>query len=52
MEFSYGGHEMDSSGIVVVETGNSAGLVLKEQLVVGLTHYDTMEIDDIVDYFG
>ena len=26
LEFSYGGHDMENSGIVVVDKGNSAGL--------------------------
>lgn len=49
LEFSYGGHEVESSGIVVVEKGNSAGLVLKESIAVGCTFYSADEIDEIVD---
>lgn len=52
MEFSFGGHDSEYSGLVVVDKGNSAGLVLKETLVVGVTYYDPEEIDDITDYFG
>lgn len=52
LEFSYGGHEEDNTGIVVVDKGNSAGLVLKETLPVGVTYYSPDEIDDIVDTFG
>ena len=51
-EISYGGHDKPVSGIVVVEEGNCAGLVLKEKLVVGLTYYNSDEIDEIVDYLG
>ena len=51
-EFSYGGHDYDVSGIVVVEAGNSAGLTLKERLPVGITYYCDFEIDDIVRRFG
>ena len=49
LEFSYGGHDMENSGIVVVDKGNSAGLVLKESLPVGLTYYSGDEIDEIID---
>ena len=52
LEFSYGGHEMDSSGIVVVDKGNSAGLVLRESLPVGISYYSPDEIDEVVDTFG
>ena len=52
LEFSYGGHDEESSGIVVVDKGNTAGLVLKETLAVGLTYYSGDEIDDIIDTFG
>lgn len=52
LEFSYGGHEEDTSGIVVVDKGNSAGLTLKESLPIGVTYYSPDEIDDIVDTFG
>ena len=52
LEFSYGGHDMESSGIVVVDKGNSAGLELKESLPVGLTYYSGDEIDEIVEEFG
>ena len=52
MEFSYGGHNEALSGIVVVNQGNSAGLVLKERLPVGVTYYSPDEIDEIVEYFG
>ena len=49
LEFSYGGHENSNSGIVVVDKGNSAGLVLKESIPVGITYYSADEIDEIVD---
>lgn len=49
LEFSYGGHECETSGIVVVDKGNSAGLVLKESIPVGRTFYSADEIDEIVD---
>ena len=52
LEFSYGGHDMEASGIVVVDKGNTAGLTLKESLPVGLTYYSGDEIDDIIDTFG
>ena len=51
-EFSYGGHDQECSGIVCVESGNSAGLTLKEKLPVGITFYNEDEIDDIVCRFG
>ena len=51
-EFSYGGHDYDCSGIVVVEAGNNAGLTLKERLPVGITYYVEEEIDEIVKTFG
>lgn len=51
-EFSYGGHDKACSGIVVVERGKSAGLVLKESLPIGTTHYNDLEIEEIIDYFG
>jgi hypothetical protein len=51
-EFSYGGHDYDCSGIVVVEAGNCAGLTLKERIPVGVTYYCEDEIDDIVRAFG
>jgi len=51
-EFSYGGHDYDCSGIVVVQAGNCAGLTLKERLPVGVTYYNEDEIDDIVRAFG
>lgn len=51
-EFSYGGHDYELSGIVVVEAGNSAGLTLKERLPVGVTYYNEYEIDEIVRDFG
>ena len=35
LEFSHGGHDEDSAGTVVVLKGNSAGLKLKESIVVG-----------------
>ena len=52
LEFSYGGHNEDSSGIVVVDQGNSAGLQLREALPIGMTYYSGFEIDEIVDNFG
>ena len=52
LEFSYGGHNEDTSGIVVVERGNSAGLELRESLPIGFTYYTGNEIDEIVDFFG
>ena len=51
-EFSYGGHDYDCSGIVVVEAGNTAGLTLKEKIPVGITFYNEDEIDDIIINFG
>jgi PPPDE putative peptidase domain len=51
-EFSYGGHDYDVSGIVVVEAGNCAGLTLKERIPVGVTYYLEEEIDEIVKNFG
>ena len=51
-EFSYGGHDYSFSGIVVVESGNTAGLTLKEKLPVGITYYNEDEIDEIVKKFG
>lgn len=51
-EFSYGGHDYDVSGIVVVEAGNCAGLTLKERLPVGVTYYCEDEIDDIIKQYG
>ena len=39
LEFSYGGHEHALPGIVVVNKGNSAGLVLRESIPVGTTYY-------------
>lgn len=38
-EFSYGGHSFNTSGTVVVNRGNSAGLVLKESIPVGTTYF-------------
>lgn len=52
LELSYGGHEMDSPGTVVVYKGNSAGLTLKEIVEVGKTYFDLEEINNITDYFG
>ena len=52
LEFSYGGHDMETSGIVVVDKGNSAGLVLKESLPIGFTYYSGDEIDEVIDTFG
>ena len=52
LEVSYGGHDEDSSGIVVVDKGNNAGLELKESLAVGITYYSADEIDEIIDNFG
>ena len=52
MEFSFGGHDLDQSGIVVVPKGNSAGLRLKESIPVGVTFYSSDEVDEIVEYFG
>ena len=52
LEFSYGGHEEEDTGIVVVDKGNSAGLTLRESILVGVTHYSADEVDDIVDTFG
>lgn len=52
LEFSYGGHEYDHSGIVCVDVGNSAGLTLKEQIPVGITYYTEDEIDDVIYSFG
>lgn len=52
LEFSYGGHDLEASGIVVVDKGNTAGLILKESLPVGMTYYSGDEIDDIIDNFG
>ena len=51
-EFSYGGHEHERSGIVVVEQGNSAGLILKERLPIGFTYYSCDDMDEIIDFFG
>lgn len=47
-EFSYGGHDCSSSGIVCVEAGNSAGLTLKERLPVGISYYSEDELDEII----
>ena len=52
LEFSFGGHDMETSGIVVVDRGNSAGLELRESLPIGITYYTGNEIDDWVDCFG
>ena len=52
MEFSYGGHNLPVSGIVVVNKGNTAGLVLKESIAVGVTHYISSEIDVIAKELG
>jgi deubiquitinase DESI2 len=52
LEFSYGGHDKESSGIVIVEEGNSAGLELKEKLAIGDTYFTSDEIDDIIDGLG
>lgn len=52
LEFSYGGHDYDNSGIVCVEAGNSAGLTLKEKIPVGITYYQEEEIDEIMSAFG
>lgn len=52
LEFSYGGHDQAESGIVVVDKGNSAGLVLRESICVGMTYYSGDEVDDIVEEFG
>ena len=52
LEFSFGGHDEASSGIVVVDKGNTAGLELKESLPVGVTHYSSDEVDEAVDAFG
>ena len=52
LEFSYGGHDSQSSGTVVVLKGNSAGLTLKESIPVGVTHYNLDEINDILKYLG
>lgn len=51
-EFSYGGHDFKTSGVVCVEAGNSAGLTLKEKLPVGITYYNEEEVEDIVIQFG
>ena len=51
-EFSYGGHDFPSSGIVVVKTGNTAGLPLKERIPVGITNYTEDEVNNIVWEFG
>ena len=40
LEFSYGGHDEDSPGTVVVLKGNSASLTLKESIPVGTTYFD------------
>lgn len=52
LEFSFGGHDQDSSGIVVVPKGNSAGLRLKESIPVAFTFYSSDEVDEIVEWFG
>jgi len=52
LEFSYGGHDLDQPGTVVVVQGNSAGLTLKERIPVGETHYTSDEVNQLVDYFG
>lgn len=52
LEFSYGGHDEDSPGTVVVLKGNSAGLTLKEQIPVGVTYFSLDEINSITNYFG
>ena len=51
-EFSYGGHAKERSGIVVVQEGDSAGLVLKESLPIGYTCYGSDEMDEAIEYFG
>jgi len=51
-EFSYGGHDYPTSGIVVVRHGNSAGLTLKESIPVGITNYSEDEVNQIVYEFG
>ena len=51
-EFSYGGHDQKSSGIVCVDAGNSAGLTLKEKIPVGITYYNQDEIDEIINHLG
>ena len=52
LEFSFGGHEEECSGIVVVDVGNQAGLELKESLAIGVTHMGYDEIDEVVEQFG
>lgn len=52
LEFSYGGHNDESPGTVVVHKGNSAGLKLKESIPVGVTYFDFNEINSITDNFG
>ena len=52
LEFSYGGHDEDSAGTVVVLKGNSAGLKLKESILVGKTYFNLDEINSITNYFG
>ena len=39
LEFSYGGHQEEVSGIVIVKKGQTAGLKLKESLPIGTSHY-------------
>ena len=51
-EFSYGGHDYDVSGIVVVEAGHSPGLTLKERIPVAISYYSEEEIDEIIKHFG
>lgn len=51
-EFSYGGHDVECSGIVCVQAGNNAGLTLKERLPVGITYYSENEMDNIINKFG
>lgn len=52
LEFSYGGHNDDDPGTVVVYKGNSAGLTLKESIPIGITYFDLIQINNITDYFG
>ena len=35
-----------------MDKGNTAGLVLRESLPVGITYYSPDEIDEVVDAFG
>lgn len=48
LEFSYGGHDFDNSGIVCVEAGNSAGLTLKERIPAGITYYSEDDVDEVI----